>query len=183
MTGRRAAQRAAELVVLLACRLLPADVRHDRRREWTAELDAAWHDPDVPFAPLRAVRALRYAAGVVWAACRLGRAARRATGRARRAAPNPAVRVAAGLGIWLGLVVLAVTLVRAFQPHGLWPLAPGLAAAAGFAAFCLIDLARAGSARYLPRWCWAIACLASIPLGGIMYLSVGRVRRGEAAGE
>jgi hypothetical protein len=29
--------------------------------------------------------------------------------------------------------------------------------------------------RFLPRWVWAVACLIFIPLGGILYLLVGRV--------
>jgi hypothetical protein len=48
--------------------------------------------------------------------------------------------------------------------------------AAGFEVFCLVDLARAEEVRHLPRWVWAIVCLASIPLGGIIYLAAGRVR-------
>jgi hypothetical protein len=45
-----------------------------------------------------------------------------------------------------------------------------------FLVFCLVDLARAQEVRYLPRWVWAIICLASVPLGGIIYLVVGKVR-------
>ncbi len=37
----------------------------------------------------------------------------------------------------------------------------------------LIDLARS-PVRYLPKWAWVLICLASIPLGGIIYLTVGR---------
>jgi hypothetical protein len=29
--------------------------------------------------------------------------------------------------------------------------------------------------RFLPRWAWAVACLIVIPLGGVLYLLVGRV--------
>jgi Phospholipase_D-nuclease N-terminal len=49
---------------------------------------------------------------------------------------------------------------------------------AAFATYCLVDLVRAeeGAIRYLPRWVWAIICLISIPLGGIVYLIVGRKR-------
>lgn len=53
-------------------------------------------------------------------------------------------------------------------------LVPIFVVAAAFEVFCLVDLARAKEARYLPRWAWAIICLASIPLGGIIYLVVGR---------
>jgi len=51
--------------------------------------------------------------------------------------------------------------------------------AAGFVAFCLFDLARAEKVRYLPKWVWAMLCLGvglTIPFGGIVYLSVGKVR-------
>jgi hypothetical protein len=55
-------------------------------------------------------------------------------------------------------------------------LVPVLAVSVGFVVFCLVDLARADEVRYLPRWVWAIICLISIPLGGIVYLVVGRAR-------
>jgi hypothetical protein len=56
--------------------------------------------------------------------------------------------------------------------------------AAGFVAFCLIDLARATEVRGLPKWGWAILCLGiglTIPWGGIAYLIFGRVRSPKAA--
>ncbi len=46
---------------------------------------------------------------------------------------------------------------------------------AGFAAFCLVDIARAEDVRHLPRPAWAAICVVSIPLGGIIYLVAGRV--------
>lgn len=56
-----------------------------------------------------------------------------------------------------------------------------LAAIAGvavaFEVFCQVDVWRATEVRYLPKWAWAAICLVSIPLGGIVYLSVGRIRR------
>jgi hypothetical protein len=51
-----------------------------------------------------------------------------------------------------------------------------LLVAIGFEAFCLVDLARAEEVRYLPKWGWLIVTLISIPLGGIVYLSIGGVR-------
>jgi hypothetical protein len=48
-----------------------------------------------------------------------------------------------------------------------------------FATYCLIDLARADQVRYLPKWGWALLCAGlglSIPWGGILYLSIGKVR-------
>jgi hypothetical protein len=51
-----------------------------------------------------------------------------------------------------------------------------LVLAVGFEVFCLVDLARAEEVRYLPKWGWLIVTLVSIPLGGIIYLVLGRVR-------
>jgi hypothetical protein len=44
---------------------------------------------------------------------------------------------------------------------------------AGFDGFCLYDLARVREVRVLPKWVWAIICLISFPLGGIIYLTLG----------
>jgi len=55
-------------------------------------------------------------------------------------------------------------------------LVPLIVLAAAFAVFCLLDVARAAEVRYLPKWAWAIICLISVPLGGIIYLVLGRVR-------
>ena len=46
----------------------------------------------------------------------------------------------------------------------------------GFVVYCWVDLARAKQVRYLPKWLWAIVCLISIPLGGILYLVFGKPR-------
>ncbi len=45
-----------------------------------------------------------------------------------------------------------------------------------FEAFCQIDLYRAEAVRYLPKWAWSVICLISIPVGGIVYLSIGKAR-------
>ena len=50
-----------------------------------------------------------------------------------------------------------------------------IALVAAWEFFCLADLARADRVRFLPRWAWAIACLIQIPLGGVLYLLIGRV--------
>ena len=49
-----------------------------------------------------------------------------------------------------------------------------LVLAVGFAAFCLYDLVRSTEARFLPKWAWAVVICVSVPLGGIVYLAVGR---------
>ena len=52
-----------------------------------------------------------------------------------------------------------------------------LALVIGWEAFCLADLIRADKVRFLPKWAWAVACLIQIPLGGVLYLLLGRVWR------
>jgi hypothetical protein len=52
---------------------------------------------------------------------------------------------------------------------------------AGWEFFCLKDLAQADRVRFLPKWVWAVVCLIQIPLGGILYLLIGRVWRRHAA--
>ena len=51
---------------------------------------------------------------------------------------------------------------------------PVLIALAAFDIFCLVDLARSTTTRYVPRWVWALLCLASSPMGGVLYLLLGR---------
>ena len=45
--------------------------------------------------------------------------------------------------------------------------------AVAFLFYCLIDIARS-EVRHLPKWAWVLVCIVSIPLGGIIYLIVGR---------
>jgi hypothetical protein len=83
--------------------------------------------------------------------------------------------------IWLVLIFAAVSLLRAHpHPNG-WPFVLLLVLAAAFDAFCLIDIARASQVRYLPKWAWALICLAQCPGGGLVYLSLGRVGRARSA--
>jgi Phospholipase_D-nuclease N-terminal len=171
------AQRAAEHLIARACQRLPGEAGDERYREWAAELPAILDDPDLRSGLLRSARALRYAAGV----SRCTRSPHLSARRARRPAQSGAgallLRVLAGLGIYLVVAAPIVAVLAAVHPHSRWPLVWLPAAAVAFVVFCLIDLARAERVRYLPKWAWAIACLIQIPLGGIMYLTVGRVRR------
>ncbi|HEX5201044.1 PLDc N-terminal domain-containing protein [Paractinoplanes rhizophilus] len=48
--------------------------------------------------------------------------------------------------------------------------------AVAFVGYCLYDLSR-HQVRYLPKWAWALICVLSIPLGGIVYLIAGRDHR------
>ena len=56
-------------------------------------------------------------------------------------------------------------------------LAPLAALALGLVAWCLVDIARSRRTRHLPRWAWALLCLASVPAGVIAYLLLGREPR------
>ena len=51
----------------------------------------------------------------------------------------------------------------------------GLALLIGWEIVCLGQVVLAERVRFLPRWAWGIACLIFIPLGGIVYLLIGRV--------
>jgi hypothetical protein len=51
-----------------------------------------------------------------------------------------------------------------------------LIAALAFAVYCVGDVVNAEEVRYLPRWLWAFICIVSIPIGGIAYPTLGRVR-------
>ena len=62
MRGERRLLHLGEYLVGRACQQLPQDVREERYQEWAAELPAILHDPQVRFAPRRAVRMLGYAA-------------------------------------------------------------------------------------------------------------------------
>lgn len=55
-------------------------------------------------------------------------------------------------------------------------LAPILVLLAAFLIYCLVDLTRS-DVQHLPKWAWAIVCLISVPLGGIIYLTLGRKPR------
>ena len=175
MTRPPRVQRVAEHLIARACRRLPGEAGDERYREWAAELPAILSDPDIGSGVRRSARALSYAAGISRCARRLGRPGPPASLPAR---PGfPVRRVAAGVAIYLGLVGLVVGLAVAFHLHGPWPAILIVPVAAGFVAFCLVDLARADQVRYLPKWGWAIVCLVQIPLGGIVYLALGKIPR------
>jgi ABC-2 type transport system ATP-binding protein len=49
-----------------------------------------------------------------------------------------------------------------------------LAVVVVFVVFCLVNLARAGRVRHLPKWGWAVLICITIPWGGLAYLIFGR---------
>jgi hypothetical protein len=53
---------------------------------------------------------------------------------------------------------------------------PLIILAVAFVAYCWADIYR-NDVKYLPKWAWAIIALISIPIGGIVYLVVGRENR------
>jgi Phospholipase_D-nuclease N-terminal len=55
-------------------------------------------------------------------------------------------------------------------------LAPLVLLALAFVGYCWFDLFR-HDVRYLPKWAWALICAASVPVGGLVYLLVGREHR------
>jgi hypothetical protein len=190
MTWTRPVQRIAERLIRVSCRRLPEDERAEHCREWSAELPAILDDASVRPPVLRAVRALRYAAGVSRTARYLRRTGdsaprARASGWRDGAIPvrpvAPGFRLAIGVIVWLTVVFAFVSLVRAFPQSPGWAIGAGLALAVGFDAFCLVDIARASQVRYLPKWAWVLICLVQTPGGAIAYLCIGRVGRARSA--
>ena len=58
-------------------------------------------------------------------------------------------------------------------------LIPILVVALGFVIYCWIDISR-HEVRYLPKWAWGLIATFSVPLGGIVYLLVGREAGGRS---
>src|SRR6516225_5696950 len=82
--------------------------------------------------------------------------------------------------------LLAAGLANAgkLPPGLLFALVPLLVLIVALDVYCLIDLARAKSVRYLPKIVWAIVILvASAPIGALIYLFVGRDRDRDRNGD
>ena len=183
------AQRIGEWLIRTACRRLPADVRAEQRREWTAELPAILDDQSIHPSFLRTLRALIFCIGISRTARLMSGSARAGsrhtsdspwrTGTVKTGPADVAVRVVVGLAAWLVFVAGFIGLARALHHDHQQPLLLLLAVvvAIGFDAFCLADISRAAQVRYLPKWAWVIICLVQCPLGGIMYLSLGHIGR------
>lgn len=190
MSPAPSAQRLAGWLVQAVCRRLPADVRAERCREWTAELPAIFDDQSIRPSFLRALRALSFCAGLSWTTWQLSRSARAVARRTRNAQwrtgvmrtrpPELAIRAVRGVLIWLVVVAAVLGLIALLHTRGLPPNLPVmlvLALAVMFDGFCLADIARAERVRYLRKWAWVLICLVQAPLGGIMYLSIGHIGR------
>jgi DMSO reductase anchor subunit len=69
------------------------------------------------------------------------------------------------------------------SPSLLAALVPLIVLLFAFDLYCLVDLFRARSARHLPKPVWAvIILLVSAPIGGVLYLFLGKNRAGSAEG-
>jgi hypothetical protein len=187
VSGALSVQRIGERIIRSSCRKFPADVGADRCREWTAELSAILDDASIRSSFLRALRAFAFCAGIARTTRQLSRPARAGSRNARKeqwrtGAPRArhgamGVRVAFGLAVWLlvaGLVI-STTVLTASSTRYPWPLLLFVALGIGFDAYCLRDIVRAADVRYLRKWVWALVCLAQMPLGGILYLTIGRI--------
>jgi Phospholipase_D-nuclease N-terminal len=188
VSGAWSVQRIGERIIRSSCRRFPADVGADRYREWTAELSAILDDASIRSSLRRALRALAFSAGVARTTRQLSRPARAGARQARseqwragatRMRPGEmAVRVAVGLAVWLVVVaglIAVITALRNGSRSDVWPLLVVVPLGIGFDAYCLRDIVRAADVRYLRKWVWALICLAQMPLGGILYLAIGRI--------
>lgn len=41
--------------------------------------------------------------------------------------------------------------------------------------FCWYDIFKSARTKYLSKWIWALICILSMPLGGILYFFMGRI--------
>ncbi|MHB1593295.1 MAG: PLDc N-terminal domain-containing protein [Streptosporangiaceae bacterium] len=186
MSGAPAIRRTGEMLIRAACRRLPAGPRAERYREWTAELPAILDDTTIRWRAVRALRMLAFCAGIYRTTRRLNRSAgsdsrRNARwrsggppGRPSEMAARAVAGLAAGLVVVAGLIALIVVLGTGSHPD-LRPLLLFVPLGLGFAGYCVADVVRATEVRYLPKWAWALICLVQIPLGGILYLTIGRI--------
>lgn len=62
-----------------------------------------------------------------------------------------------------------------FEAGMLIPLIPVIILALLLIAWSLIDMARR-PVKHLPAWVWALIVLMAIPLGSVVYLTIGRTR-------
>jgi membrane-associated protease RseP (regulator of RpoE activity) len=83
-------------------------------------------------------------------------------------------------------IVAAAAGLPSSSPSGktLLALIPLFVLLGGLIVYCLVDLIRAPSVRYLPKPVWAlIIVLVSAPLGALAYLAFGKDRHGHDVNE
>ena len=169
-TGERpGTQWFADYLIRRACRRLPGSAADERYREWAAEVHAILNDPATRPEMLRLARALRYAVGIT-------RCTHDPQLAGRNNSRSLARRLITGVAVYLCVIGLFFGINTAFRLQGPGPLIVVIAACACFDAFCIVDVYRSRTVRYLPKWGWVLACLIQSPSGGIMYLAVGRDR-------
>lgn len=56
-------------------------------------------------------------------------------------------------------------------------LLPLIALALALVGYCVYDIVKAAEVRRLPKWAWVVICMVSLPLGPILYLTLGRSDR------
>ena len=59
-------------------------------------------------------------------------------------------------------------------PAPLLAFLPLIIFALGFDIYCWLDIAHSNKTKGLPKWIWALIVAVSSPVGGIIYLLVGR---------
>jgi hypothetical protein len=169
MRGERQLLRLGEYLVRRACRQLPQDAREERYREWAAELPAILHDPQVRFAPWRAVRMLGYAADTL-----------RGTAMAPGTARGRISRLRATLDVPLpvaGLVVVTLSVWAVVQAPGNWLNYLRLAWGLLFVAYLIRTRVRAagrmtallGTSAILAAWAVLLGGAAQAPGDWVTY--------------
>jgi hypothetical protein len=123
MKGERAALRAGETLISLACRRLPARIRQEQYQEWAAELPVILRDRDTGPAPLRVVRMLAFAADTLRGTA-LASDAYRGAHRGRGTAAKDIRWLGTGLLLLSGLLA-GVLLLLAYEGWIIYHLATG----------------------------------------------------------
>jgi hypothetical protein len=112
VTGSAGGYGLAGYLIRRACRGLPEDIGGEHYREWAAELAAILDDPDIRLPPVRAARALGFAAGI----CTSARFLSRAYGSGSSRIPRGVLFLAGAIIIW----VAAVEVSTAYPLDGPW---------------------------------------------------------------
>jgi hypothetical protein len=111
MRGEGRLLRIGEFLVGLACRRLPPKIRHERYREWAAELPVILHDPEIRFSCRRAVVMLGYVLGTI-------RGASTPPGRHRRRAVRRTVLLS--MSVVTTSTIVGLNTWNAVQAPGDW---------------------------------------------------------------